>query len=351
MTRSVLCVCRRHEYYDLTVDMLWTGARSVDSNHSAYTSYMEGESISRETLKTSDFERNIMSKLIVRQKTRKQSLRRQNLYDVVDERLRPMIDLIDKQSPARGEAGGSAEEGGGGGGEGGGVDEGEEAGRRTDGEDGSDAPVIPPGLNWLRVRSLAAVMSLAQDPEKRNLVRRRTEQAQKRWKDTINKVKPNPRAPTLRDIVELAKKKKAEEGGGKDEAGEDGRKEQGTANLPSVSFGVLNEKARSPGAGILKAATAGGPSDLPGVPTASRWGKVRASGVLKKPGDRGASTVETVPLGTVAEVHHSGSGPTTGSPGKSYPSTSTNTLKESELYEEGALAIPSDDDVEDATKF
>ena len=341
-----VCVCRRHEYYDLTVDMLRTGARSVDSNHSAYTSYMEGESISRETLKASDFERNIMSKLIVRQKTRKQSLRRQNLYDVVDERLRPMIDLIDKQSPARGEAGGSAEEGGGGGG-----DEGDEAGRRTGSEDGTDAPVIPPGLNWLRVRSLAAMMSLAQDPEKRSLVRRRTEQAQKRWKDTINKVKPNPHPPTLRDIVELAKKKKAEEGSIKDEAGDDGRKEQGTANLPSVSFGVQNEKARSSGAGILKAATAGGPSDLSGAPRASRWGMVRASGVLKKPGDRGASTVENVPLYTLAEVHPPGSGPTTRSPGKSSPSTSTNTLEESELYDETASAIPSDDDVEGNTKF
>lgn len=324
--------------------MLRRGAMSEASNHSEYTSYVDGGSISRETMKGSDsLERNIMAKIVVRQKTRKQSLRRQNLYDVVDDELRPMIDSIDKQNSAQGETGGTAEgEGEGGGARGGGEgDQGEEPG---------DASAMPAGLNWLRVRSLAAVLSLAQDPQKLNLVRRRTEQTRKRWKDTFNRVKPNQHPTTFRDVVALARKS-AEEGDGKNTSnGDDGKKGQGATKVPVVSFTVQNENSRRPGAGLLRAATTAGDSNS-SVPKTSKWFKVKAASGLKKPGDPGASEAETFPLETMAEVHSSGSG-SSRRPLSFLLSTTKNTLAKSALDEEAAPTIePLDDDTEGQTQL
>ena len=357
VTINLTCPCRRHEFYELTQDMLHGHRRSDLGDRSETTSYVEGKSISRETLPNSDsMERNIMAQLLKRQDTRKHSLRRQNLYDIVDEGLRPIIDRIDEQNQNLAE--GDAEEAATGGGEAAGGGQGDGPGRSADGEDeGRAAPTVPASLNWLRVRSLTAVMSLAQDPEKRKLVRTRTEQAKNRWKDTLKKVKPKPRPETFKDVVGRARRKNAEEGGGggKDDSNNDdsdddvdGQKERGAAKGPTVSFKVKNESPRRRGPVVSRSATAAG-SGSTGPPKASNWGKARAATSLKTPRDRGATDAQTFRLSAVAEVHPSGS---TGSPEKIPSSASRKTREESGMDEETSTVLQLlDDGIEATTQF
>lgn len=182
---------------------------SEDSGYTAKSSWVDGKSISQNT----EMQENIMKRLLQRQKTRRQVQKPKNLYDVVGDNLRPVMDMIDRDNPSQrrntesgGEDDAEEENGGPVGGAGG-------RGNATNAEENGEdtTPAVPAEVSkWVRARSMKAVLALVNDPAKRNLVRQRTEAPQQKWQDLIHKVKADGKPGGMADVVRRAMKQKDE---------------------------------------------------------------------------------------------------------------------------------------------
>ncbi|KAK7112101.1 chitin synthase chs-2-like [Littorina saxatilis] len=257
---------RQNPFYELTWNIVEGAERGSDndtvSQGTGNTSVLDDHSIGRETIGPS---RTHINKLIERQRTRNQSMKRRDLYDILGEELRPVIDNLDK---AVGREGGDVE----------GLKDDKAAGPSTStaeaegGKGGVKKSDLRPE-KWQKVRAMKAVMALAQDPARRQLVRARTEKVQDKWKNLVTKVTVNTRPKTFMDVVNQARKVSVAKGGtGKTNraSGDKDQQEHGVA-APTVSFSMQNET--SPGPPKPSTGATGADSAL----KKSGWGVVKAA--------------------------------------------------------------------------
>ncbi|XP_076442789.1 chitin synthase chs-2-like [Babylonia areolata] len=342
------------DLYRFYMDIMWRSSGSPRKDEVSEVTSLTGQSISKDTIHGSgSVDRNVVSKIFQRQKSRHLTVRHQNLHNAMDERFVPMLDNIENAGRVAGimeevEKGETEEEGletemseeG--------AEQTEEDQPEQDVEVGFRKDPIPQGLNWLGEHSRKVFVALAKDPKKLEIVRRRTQVNRDRWQNAFIRLRESQvtgisgegneggRRPAtgeetqlkhISDVVSLWMNQKQptqqlvnrkEEENPEDPA-QDGSKS------PQVTF--KTETGAQSGAGLQKlAAFSGHGSPSPPAPgthrprRSSKWRKVREANRLVQE-QAGVSSPENVPLTTVVDVHNahpsrSGAEPSPGSEGE-----------------------------------
>ena len=235
---------RQNDFYFLSLDLM-RGPQVLQDDvvtQSGYTSYVEGQSVSKETITTTGSRRvNIVQRVLERQRTMRDSTPHRTMYDVMDEGLRPVIQSIENSKTEAAER--EEEDGRGGGAEG----EGAESSPVIDVEAGEGKkPEVPKGLHWMKNHSLKAVLALAEDTGRMNMVKERTGNAQKRWRSTASKLIQDARPQTFSDVAMKMMQKTGKEGAASPGGQQDNAQIKG---IPDVVRRVMQQKRQSAAAG------------------------------------------------------------------------------------------------------